>query len=111
MTQTRVHEPSVLDEDTVKAKDFIKRKRIPAGLQDRTAPSLQAVARRTLALDLETGLAVGQQHEAGSARDQLYSPAIARLTLLTIVEIGLPSFSNCSAQYWTVMPARLQMYS
>jgi hypothetical protein len=24
---------------------------------------------------------------------------------------GLPSFSNCSAQYWTLMPARRQMYS
>ena len=29
---------------------------------------------------------------------RLYSPAIARFTLLTIVETGLPSFSNCSAQ-------------
>ncbi len=42
---------------------------------------------------------------------RLYSPAIARLTPLTMVETGLPSFSNCSAQYWTLMPARLQMYS
>ena len=32
---------------------------------------------------------------------RLYSPAIARLTPLTMVETGLPSFSNCSAQYWT----------
>jgi hypothetical protein len=30
---------------------------------------------------------------------RLYSPAIARLTPLTIVATGLPSFSNCSAQY------------
>ena len=29
---------------------------------------------------------------------RLYSPAIARLTPLTMVETGLPSFSNCSAQ-------------
>jgi hypothetical protein len=29
---------------------------------------------------------------------RLYSPAMARLTPFTIVEIGLPSFSNCSAQ-------------
>jgi hypothetical protein len=29
---------------------------------------------------------------------RLYSPAIARLTVLTIVEATLPSFSNCSAQ-------------
>lgn len=27
------------------------------------------------------------------------------------VETGLPSFSNCSAQYWTAIPARRQMYS
>ena len=33
------------------------------------------------------------------------------LHALTIVEIGLPSFSNWSAQYWTVMPALLQRYS
>ena len=32
----------------------------------------------------------------GDAR--VYSPAIARLTPLTMVETGLPSFSNCSAQ-------------
>lgn len=30
---------------------------------------------------------------------RLYSLAIARLTPLTMVETGLPSFSNCSAQY------------
>ena len=29
---------------------------------------------------------------------RLYSPAIARLTPLTMVETGEPSFSNCSAQ-------------
>ena len=29
---------------------------------------------------------------------RLYSPAIARLTLFTMVEVGEPSFSNCSAQ-------------
>ena len=29
---------------------------------------------------------------------RLYSPAMARLTPLTMVEIGLPSFSKCSAQ-------------
>ncbi len=29
---------------------------------------------------------------------RLYSPAIARLTLLMMVAVGLPSFSNCSAQ-------------
>lgn len=29
---------------------------------------------------------------------RLYSPAIARFTPLTMVETGLPSFSNCSAQ-------------
>ena len=33
---------------------------IPAGLQDGAAPSLQSVARRTLAFDLETGAAVGK---------------------------------------------------
>ena len=37
--------------------------------------------------------------------------AMARLTPLTIVETGLPSFSNCSAQYCTLIPALLQMYS
>ena len=42
---------------------------------------------------------------------RLYSPAIARLTPLTMVEIGLPSLSNCSAQYSTAMPARRQIYS
>jgi hypothetical protein len=42
---------------------------------------------------------------------RLYSPAMARLTPLTMVETGEPSFSNCSAQYWMAMPARLQMYS
>lgn len=31
----------------------------------------------------------------------MYSPAIACLTPLTIVETGLPSFSNCPAQYYT----------
>ena len=30
---------------------------------------------------------------------RLYSPAMARLTPLTMVETGEPSFSNCSAQY------------
>jgi hypothetical protein len=29
---------------------------------------------------------------------RLYSPAMARLTLFTIVATGVPSFSNCSAQ-------------
>jgi hypothetical protein len=29
---------------------------------------------------------------------RLYSPAMARLTLLMMVEVGPPSFSNCSAQ-------------
>ena len=42
---------------------------------------------------------------------RLYSLAIARFTPLTIVETGLLSFSNCSAQYWTAMPARRQMYA
>lgn len=66
-----MHKSRVLDEDVVKAKDFFKRKRIPASLQDRAAPSLQPVARRTLTLDLETGLAVGQQRETGSACNEM----------------------------------------
>ena len=40
-------------------------------LQDRAAPSLQPVARRPFALDLEACTVVGQQHEAGRARDQM----------------------------------------
>ena len=32
-------------------------------------------------------------------------------TPLMMAAIGLPSFSNCSAQYWTRTPARLQIYS
>ena len=55
----------------VKADDFIEGQAVLAGLQDGAAPSLQPVARRALALNLEAGPAVGQQHETGGARDQM----------------------------------------
>ena len=70
-TQAAAYEARVLDEDALKADDFIERERVLAGLQDRAAPSLQPVARRPFALDLEAGPAVGQQHEAGGARNQM----------------------------------------
>ena len=53
--------------------------------------------------------ALAPEHFDKSSR--LYSAAITRLTPLTMVETGLPSFSNCSAQNWTLMPASLQMNS
>ena len=52
-------------------EDFVERQRVLAGLQHRAAPPLQPVARRALALDLEARAAVGQQHEARRARDQM----------------------------------------
>jgi hypothetical protein len=39
------------------------------------------------------------------------SQSVACRTPLTMVATGLPSFSNCSAQYCTCLPARRQMYS
>ena len=70
-TQAGADESRVLDQDALKADDFIESEPVLAGLQDRAAPPLQPVARRALALDLEAGPAVGQQHEAGGARDQM----------------------------------------
>ncbi|WP_237399908.1 hypothetical protein [Rhodovulum visakhapatnamense] len=49
-------------------------------------------------------LPVPQLDQAALAREtltdssRLYSPAMARLTLFTMVEVGDPSFSNSSAQ-------------
>ena len=50
----------------------------------------------TLILRPSVPLHVGVATFADSSR--LYSPAIARLTPLTMVDTGEPSFSNCSAQ-------------
>jgi hypothetical protein len=74
-TQAHKHESRVLDKDAVKSDDFLERERVLSRLLDSATPSLEAVARRTLALDLETGLAVGQQHEAGGAGYQMSARA------------------------------------
>ena len=70
-SQSRPNESRVLDQDALQAGDFLDRQPVLAGLQDRTAPPLQPAARRTLALDLEAGPAVGEQHETGSARNEM----------------------------------------
>ena len=74
-TQTGVYEARVLDEDALQANDFVQRERVLAGLQDRAAPAFQAAARRPFALDLETGAAVGKQHETGRARHHVRAGA------------------------------------
>jgi hypothetical protein len=53
-TQAHKHESRVLDKDAVKSDDFLERERVLSRLLDSATPSLEAVARRTLALDLET---------------------------------------------------------
>jgi hypothetical protein len=73
--QTRAHESRVFNEDALQANDFIQRQPVFARLQHRAAPSLQAVARRTLSLDLKAGPAVGQQHETGGPRHQVRARA------------------------------------
>ena len=55
----------------MQAQDFIERELVFPGLQHGAAPPLQPVARRPLAFDLEAGAAVGEQQEAGRARDDV----------------------------------------
>src|ERR1039457_6575822 len=62
-------------QDALKADDFIERKRVLAGFEHRPAPPFQPVPRRTLALDLEAGSAIRQQHEAGGARQEMRAGA------------------------------------
>ena len=58
--QARLHEARVLDEDAVKPDDFVEREPVLPRLQDGAAPSLQPVARRPFAFNLETRAAVGE---------------------------------------------------
>src|SRR5258705_4858351 len=62
-------ETVVLYQDALQADDFIQSELVLPGLQHGLAPTLQPVARRTFAFDLKACAAVGQQHEAGGARD------------------------------------------
>ena len=73
--QAGPREARVLDQDAMQAHDFVERQRVLPGLQHRAAPPLQPVARRPFAFDLEAGAAVGQQKEAGRARDHVRAGA------------------------------------
>src|SRR5208282_2024929 len=81
-TQAGVYKARVLDEDAVEANDLIEREPVLAGLQDGASPSLQAASWRPLALDLEAGPAVGQQHEAGGAGHEMGARAAHGLSRL-----------------------------
>ena len=70
VTQTRLHESGVLDEDSLKADNFFQSEWILPGLQDRAAPSLQAVPRWTFPFYFKARTTIGQQHKTGGARDQ-----------------------------------------
>ena len=77
--QASADKAHILDEDLLEADDFIEGKRVPSGLHYRAAPSLQPVARRPFAFNLETSADVGQQHEARRARDQVATGAAHRV--------------------------------
>ena len=70
-TKACLHEPCVFDQNAVKAYDFIEGKLGPASLHDGFAPTLQPVARRPFAFDLEARPAVGQEQETGGAGYEL----------------------------------------
>jgi hypothetical protein len=58
---------------------------------------VQAIPRETALPETQLDQrSLAGEHLARESR--LYSPAIARLTVLTMVEAMLPSFSNCSPQ-------------
>ena len=64
-------EAGVTDHDALQTQRFVKIDRLPPGLADGTAPSLDAVLRRMLTLDGETRLQVLEQQESGGARQQI----------------------------------------
>ena len=69
--QTGLYKTRVFDQDAVEVNDLIEGERVPSCLQHGAAPALQTVARWSLALDVKARAAVGQEHEAGRAGDEV----------------------------------------
>lgn len=78
--KTGLSKAVVFDEERVQPEDFRKGQGILAGLENGLAPSLEAAARRSLALYLEAGAAVGEQQKAGGARENV-RPGLANCVL------------------------------
>src|SRR5262249_7159488 len=64
------------------AQDLVQRKGVFAGLEDSAPPSLEPVARRPFAFDLEAGAAVSEQKETRGARNEMCASPPDRLARL-----------------------------
>ncbi|HEX4998704.1 MAG TPA: hypothetical protein VFY29_10775 [Terriglobia bacterium] len=63
----------------MKTDYFVQGQRMLSCLQNRASPPFKTIARRPFTLDLEARPAIGEQQEAGGARDQMGAGAADRL--------------------------------
>src|SRR5690606_35843279 len=74
----------ILDQHLVEPDDLVDIELVAPCLHDGAAPSLQPVARRTFAFNLEARAAVGQQHETRSSGDEMGAGATDGLARLLV---------------------------